>query len=323
MKRIPYLKKGSKVAIVAPARSVKQDEVIGGIKWLEEQGFIPVYDERLFYKHFIFAGDDASRSAVLQQYLDAEDIEGIWLARGGYGSIRIIDKLDFSKFLQHPKWIVGFSDTTVFHGKLNCMGMPSIHAIMPYSFDRKLRYYRLVNKVIPIKMPNCFDQKTQEAKQSLIDALTGKSIQYEFPTHHLNRQGTAEGEIVGGNLSVFYGMMGSDSFPETDGKILLLEEVDEYIYHIDRMMHALKRAGKLSNLKGLIIGGLTQIKDNADPFGMTVEEVIADAVKDYDYPLCFGFPAGHQADNRALLFGQKAKLEITAEGSVFHSNFVH
>ena len=290
MKQIPYLKSGSKVAIAAPARKVTREEMQYAITWLKEKGFVPVYDDSLFAEHYIFAGDDEFRASVLQGYLDDESIDAIWLARGGYGSIRIVDKLDFTKFLQHPKWIIGFSDTTVFHGKLNCLGCPSIHASMPY----------------------CFDNKTVEAKQSLIDALTGKPLQYQFPSHPLNREGTVEGEIVGGNLSVLYGMIGSDSFPETDGKILFIEEVDEYIYHVDRMMRALKRAGKLANLKALIVGGLTQIHDNPDPFGQSVEEVIAEAVKDYDYPLCFGFPAGHFSDNRAIIFGQKIRLEITS-----------
>ena len=218
-----------------------------------------------------------------------------------YGSIRIIDKLDFTQFLQYPKWIIGFSDGTVFHGKLNRLGVPSLHAAMPFYFENK----------------------TPEAKHALFDALLGKPLQYEFPSHPLNKNGVMEGEIVGGNLSVLYGMMGSNTFPELDGKIFFIEEVDEYIYHIDRMMHALKRAGKLENLKGLIVGGLTQIKDNSHPFGMTAEQVIAEVVAEYNYPVCFGFPAGHFDDNRPLFFGLKSRIEVTEESSVFLGNFVH
>ena len=298
MSQLKYLKFGSKVAIAAPARKMTREQMQYAIDWLVEKGFTPVYDDRLFAEHYIFAGNDDFRASVLQEYLDDESIEAIWLSRGGYGSIRIIDKLDFTKFLHHPKWIVGFSDTTVFHGKLQSLSIPSLHASMPY----------------------CFDNKTIEAKQSLFDALVGQSLHYEFATHPLNRVGIVEAEVVGGNLSVLYGMIGSNSFPKTDGKILFIEEVDEYIYHIDRMMHALKRAGILSHLKGLIVGGLTQIHDNADPFGMSVEEVIAEAVKDKDYPLCFGFPAGHFADNRAIVLGRKSKLTITKEGSVWTTN---
>ena len=290
-----YLKQGSKVAIAAPARCVTPEEMAFAIHWLKEQGFVPVYDDRLFAVHHIFAGDDDFRASVFQEYLDNEEIEAIWLARGGYGSIRIIDKLDFSKFLQHPKWVAGFSDSTVIHGKLQRLGVPSLHSPMPFYFANK----------------------TEEAKQSLFNALTGKCLHYEFPANPLNRLGKMEGEIVGGNLSVLMGMNGSDIFPETDGKILFIEEVDEYIYHIDRMMHCLKRAGKFAHLKGLIVGGLTQIKDNAHPFGQTAEEVIAEAVSEYDYPVCFGFPAGHFDDNRAVFFGINSRLMVTDEKVVF------
>ena len=292
---IPYLKQGSKIAIVAPARCVTPEAMAYGIQWLKDQGFVPVFDERLFAVHHIFAGDDAFRAAVFQEYLDNEEIEAIWLARGGYGNIRIIDQLDFTQFLRHPKWIAGFSDSTVIHGKLSRLGVPSLHAPMPFYFENK----------------------TEEAKKSLFNALTGKCLHYEFPANPLNRLGVMEGKIVGGNLSVLYGMMGTGTFPETDGKILFIEEVDEYIYHIDRMMRALKRAGKLKHLKGLIVGGLTQIKDNTHPFGQTAEEVIAEAVSEYDYPVCFGFPAGHFDDNRVLVFGQKSRIEITKSQSVW------
>lgn len=301
MKQIPFLHQGSKIGIVAPARKVTTEEMQYAIDWLKEQGFEPVYDDRLFAEHHIFAGDDDFRAAVFQKYLDNEQIEAIWLARGGYGSIRIIDKLDFTRFLQHPKWVIGFSDTTVIHGKLNHLEVPSLHASMPFFFANK----------------------TPEAKQSLLDALLGTPLHYVFPTHKMNRIGQMEGEIVGGNLSVLYGMIESDTFPELEGKILFIEEVDEYIYHIDRMMHALKRAGKLARLKGLIVGGLTQIHDNPDPFGMSVEEVIAEAVAEYDYPVCFGFPAGHFDDNRALFFGLDSRLLVTDEKIVFLNDDLH
>lgn len=301
MKQIDFLKQGSKIAIAAPARMVTHEEMQFAINWLKEKGFVPVYDDRLFAQHYIFAGDDNFRAAVFQQYLDDEEIEAIWIARGGYGSIRIIDKLDFTKFLKHPKWIIGFSDGTVLHGKLNRLSVPSLHAAMPFFYENK----------------------TPEAKHALFDALLGKPLRYEFPYHPLNRNGVMEGEIVGGNLSVLYGMMGSNTFPELNGKILFIEEVDEYIYHIDRMMHALKRARQLENLRGLIIGGLIQIHDNSHPFGMTAEQVITEAVAEYDYPVCFGFPAGHFDDNRPLFFGQKSRIEVTEKLSVFLGNFVH
>ena len=298
---INNLKTGSRIAIAAPARMVTREEMAFGIQWLKDMGFVPVYDDRLFNQYYIFSGDDDTRAAVFQEYLDNEDIDAIWIARGGYGSIRIIDKLDFTQFLQHPKWIIGFSDGTVLHGKLSRLGVPSLHAAMPFYFANK----------------------TLEAKQSLFDALTGKPLQYEIASNPLNRLGKMEGEIIGGNLSVLYGMIGSDTFPELDGKILFIEEVDEYIYHIDRMMHGLKRAGKLEQLKGLIVGGLTQIHDNSHPFGQTAEEVIAEAVSEYEYPVCFGFPAGHFDDNRPLFFGLKSRVEVTSEKSAFLCNPIH
>ena len=280
-----------KVAIAAPARKVSPDEMEFAIQWLHDHGFESVFDNRLYSVDNIAAGSDALRASIIQEYMDRDDIDAIWMARGGYGSIRIIDKLDFSRFIQHPKPIVGFSDVTVFHGKLSRLGIPSIHA----------------------SMPHILDNKTPEALQSLIDALTGQPLHYEWPTYSLNRLGEAKGVIVGGNLSVLCGMLGSNSFPETDGKILFIEEVDEYIYHVERMMYALKRAGKLDHLKALVIGGLTDIHDNPDPFGKPVEQAIFDVVKDYDYPVCFDFPAGHQPENRAIVFGKEATISVQPE----------
>lgn len=277
-----------KIAIAAPARKVSPEEMEFAIRWLHDNGFESVFDERLYSVENIAAGSDALRASIIQEYMDRDDIDAIWMARGGYGSIRIIDRLDLTKFVKHPKPIVGFSDVTVFHGKLSRLGIPSIHA----------------------SMPHILANKTPEALQSLIDALTGKPLHYEWSAHTLNRPGEAEGLIVGGNLSVLCGMLGSNSFPETDGKILFIEEVDEYIYHVERMMYALKRAGKLQNLKALIVGGLTDIHDNPDPFGKPVEQAIFDVVKDYNYPVVFGFPAGHQPDNRAIILGKEACFTI-------------
>lgn len=286
------------IAIAAPARKVSPDEMEYAIRWLHDHGFESVFDNRLYAVDNIAAGSDALRASIIQEYMDRDDIDAIWMARGGYGSIRIIDKLDFTRFLQHPKPIVGFSDVTVFHGKLSRLGIPSIHA----------------------SMPHILANKTPEALQSLIDALTGKPLHYEWPAHPLNRPGEAEGVIVGGNLSVLCGMLGSNSFPDTDNRILFIEEVDEYIYHVERMMYALKRAGKLAHLKALVVGGLTEIHDNPDPFGKPVEQAIFDVVKDYDYPVIFGFPAGHQPENRAIILGKEATLTVIGSVSTFIEN---
>lgn len=286
-----------KVAIAAPARKVTPEEMEFAIHWLYDNDFESVFDNRLYSVDNIAAGSDTLRTAIIQEYLDRDDIDAIWMARGGYGSIRIIDRLDFTRFIQHPKPIIGFSDVTVFHGKLSRLGFPSIHA----------------------SMPHILANKTPEALQSLIDALTGKPLNYNWSSHPLNKFGSVTGFIVGGNLSVLCGMLGSNSFPETDGKILFIEEVDEYIYHVERMMYALKRAGKLDHLKALVIGGLTDIHDNPDPFGKSVEQAIFDVVNDYNYPVCFGFPAGHQPDNRAIVFGKEVELSVLKTLTSFHS----
>ena len=278
-----------KVALAAPARKVFPHEVEYAVNWLQSNGMEPVYDERLFAADHIFAGTDAFRAEVLQEYLDRSDIDAIWMARGGYGCIRIIDRIDFSKTAVQPKLLIGFSDVTVFHGMMQRLGQTSLHASMPY----------------------CLENKTPEALQSLLDAMKGKELRHTWPSHPLNRPGTVEGDLVGGNLSVLYGMIGSRSFPETEGRILFIEEVDEYIYHVERMMMGLKRAGCLEKLKALVVGGLTQIHDNPEPFGKTVEQAIFDVVKPYDYPVCFGLPAGHQPDNRALRLGAPARLDCS------------
>ena len=284
-----------KIAIAAPARLVTPEDLKFALDWLTSMSFEPIFDDRLYAADFIFAGNDNLRAAVIQEYIDREDIGAIWLAKGGYGSIRIIDKLNFANYLKNPKPFIGFSDTTVFHGMMQRLGIPSIHASMPFKLSNK----------------------TLEALQSLYDALMGKPLQYQWLSHPLNRLGNVKGKIVGGNLSVLYGMMGSNSFPETDGNILFIEEVDEYIYHIERMMYGLKRAGKLNHLKALVVGGLTNIHDNPEPFGKTVEQAIFDVVKDYNYPVCFGFPAGHQPENRAIYFGKEAELSVSGDGCHF------
>ena len=293
MKTPDYLKKGSKIAIVAPARKISRDEIAAAVKWIEEKGFVPVYDDRLFAEYHQLAGDDDFRAGVLQDYLDRDDIDAILCARGGYGTIRIVDKLDFTKFAKHPKWIVGYSDVTVLHAKMQQLGYQSIHGTMAINFEKN----------------------TEEALESLYEALTEPSFRANIerskmvvekspeisPLPSVGRND--ELQIVGGNLSVLYSMLGSDLFPKTDGKILFIEDLDEYLYHIDRMMMALKRAGKLANLKALLVGAFTDMHDNTIPFGMTAKEIIYEKVKDYGYPVIWDYPAGHVDNNLALVLG--------------------
>lgn len=282
------LSEGSKVAVVATARFVTEKDVEYSVRCIEEMGFTPVYDNRLFAVCGQFAGDDDLRAAVLQSYLDDPAIDAVLCARGGYGTVRIIDKINFDNFLRDPKWIIGYSDVTALHAKLQSMNIESLHATMPINFH----------------------DNTKMALDSLYDALTKGSLTYEIENTPINIKGKAEGELVGGNISVLYSLLGSDSFPDTDGKILFLEDLDEYLYHIDRMMMAFKRAGKLDNIKGLIVGALTKMHDNAIPFGKEAEQIIFEYVRDKEIPVCFNFPAGHIDDNRALIFGRKTRLKI-------------
>lgn len=282
------LSKGSKIAIVATARFVDEKDVEFSVRCLEKMGFTPVYDERLFAVCGQFAGDDDFRSATLQSYIDDPEIEAILCARGGYGTVRIIDKINFDKFLLNPKWIIGYSDVTALHAKLQSMNCESLHATMPINFS----------------------DNTETSLKSFYEALTKGNITYEIDNATINIKGEAEGELVGGNISVLYSLLGSSSFPNTDGKILFLEDLDEYLYHIDRMMMAFKRAGKLDNIKGLIVGALTKMHDNTIPFGKDAEHIIFEYVKDKGIPVCFNFPAGHIDDNRSLIFGRKTKLKI-------------
>ena len=277
------LSSGSKIALVAPARKVTEDDIAFAVEYIRQRGFVPIYDERLFLSHNQFAGNDEQRASVLQHYLDADDIDAIMCVRGGYGTVRIIDRLDFDKFMQKPKWIVGYSDVTVLHAKMQSLGIESLHATMPINFQ----------------------DNSKQALDTLFDALCGKEIKYDLPQPSLDILSKMKGEVVGGNISVLYSLLGSDIFPGVEGKVLFLEDLDEYLYHIDRMMMAFQRAGIFDKIGGLIIGGLTKMHDNTIPFGMTAEEIISEKIKEKNIPTVFDFPAGHINDNRAIVLGRR------------------
>lgn len=286
-----YLKKGDKIGIVATARKISEAELVPALKILEEKGLMPQLGKYVLGAHHQFSGTDAERCADLQHMLDDESIKAIIVARGGYGTLRIIDSLDFTAFAKHPKWIVGYSDITVLHSHINKMlGIATLHATMPINF-----------------------LQDAYATETLFNALFGEKIYYTFDGHPLNRNGQVEGELVGGNLSLLYALCGSVSDINTEGKILFIEDLDEYLYHIDRMMMNLKRSGKLSHLKALVVGGITDMKDNTIPYGKIAEEIIAEHVAEYDYPVCFNFPAGHIKNNYALKLGATAYLKIDKE----------
>ena len=290
MRTPPYLQKGDKIALAAPARSIDRNTLMQAKHVLIEEGFLVQLDDEVFGQENQFSGSDANRAKHFQRLLDDPTVKAILCSRGGYGSHRIIDRLQFTKFVSHPKWIVGYSDITVFHAHLQQqLKFESLHASMPVNFQTN----------------------TREAMKSLFDALAGIPIDYRIPTHPLNRIGKASGILTGGNLSILCSLAASADFPDTVGKILFLEDIDEYLYHIDRMIISLKRAGVFDGLSALIVGGMSEMKDNAVPFGKTAEEIILEYVKEYDFPVCFGFPAGHIPDNRALILGRNIKLEVS------------
>jgi muramoyltetrapeptide carboxypeptidase len=239
-----------------------------------------------------FAGSDSQRQADFQQMLDDPSVCAIICARGGYGTVRIIDKLDFTGFFKNPKWMVGYSDITVLHSHIHKhFAIETLHSVMPVNIKEA--------------------DFTNDSVESLRKALFGEKLFYSKPITFHFKTGLSEGVLTGGNLSILYSLMGTPSEVDTRGKILFLEDVDEYLYHIDRMMMALKRAGKLSNLNGLIVGGMDRMNDNEVPFGKTACEIIAETVAEYNYPVCYDFPAGHGDMNLAMIFGRNVKYEVT------------
>lgn len=285
----PYLQKGDTIAIVATARKNIEDNLQPAISWLKNWGLEVVIGNTIGLDHNQLAGTDEQRAADFQAQLDNPNIKAIWCVRGGYGTVRMIDLLDFSKFKEHPKWIIGFSDVTVLHSHLNTLGYASIHGIMPVSA-----------------------KASQEAKETLRKALFGEPLQYKLPCENMNRLGVAKGELVGGNLSILYSLFGSESAIDCTDKILFMEDLDEYLYHMDRMMMNLKRNGCLESLKGIIVGGMTKMKDNEIPWGKNALEIIDDVTKKYNIPIIYNFPAGHMADNRALIFGRQISMEVNS-----------
>ncbi|HRH65067.1 MAG TPA: LD-carboxypeptidase [Bacteroidia bacterium] len=294
MIRPPYLKPGDTVMIVSTARKVNKAEVKPAVDILESWGLQVKFGKNLYKFQNQFSGSDEERTADFQSALNNKNVHAVMFARGGYGTVRIIDRIDFRRFVKNPKWLIGYSDITVIHSQVHKLGVETIHAPMPFNLSKL--------------SANCLSV--------LKDALFGQTLRYtsskqQAVLEKLNRQGSAKGELVGGNLSILYSLSGTPSDIETKGKILFLEDLDEYLYHVDRMMMNLKRSGKLADLAGLIVGGMADMKDNEVPFGKTAEEIILDAVAEYAYPVLFGFPAGHIPNNYPLIFGREAMLKVT------------
>ena len=284
----PYLQKNDTVAIVSTARKITLSAIQPAINLLKNWGLNVVVGNTIGLEENQFAGTDTERANDFQKMLNNPKIKAIWCARGGYGTVRIIDKLDFSEFKIHPKWIIGYSDVTVLHSHIHNLGFETLHATMPLDVEKN----------------------TDEALNSLKNCLFGEVISYKILSSKENKFGKSSGELVGGNLSMFYSLLGSKTSVKTDGKILFIEDLDEYLYHIDRMLMNLKRNGYFNNLKGLIVGGMTSMHDNAIPFGKNAKEIILDITSEYNFPIVFDFPAGHLNDNRALILGRNIELNV-------------
>ena len=294
--RPPYLQKGSVIGITCPSGYVAPTRTTHAIKVLQEWGFVVKTGNTVGKEHFYFAGTDEERLADLQQMLDDPGIDAILMGRGGYGMSRIIDELDFTAFCRQPKWICGFSDITVLHSHIQAQyGIPTLHSPMCGAFKP--------------------ETEQEDYLLSFQRALTGAPLLYTTPAATYNRTGEAEAILTGGNLAILAHLTGSASEADTDGKILFIEDIGEHLYNADRLMLNLKRAGKLDKLAALVVGSFTDMQDTERPFGQTIEQLIFDKVKEYSYPVCFGFPTGHQDINYTLALGEKHTLKVTKGGA--------
>ena len=291
----------SKIAIVAPAGRIFRHEIDFALDWIEQNGWQAVFSDELFREHnfgYFYAGHDEHRLRLLQQALNNDEIDAIWFARGGYGSVRLIDQLDFSQFIQHPKWLIGYSDITVFHNHLNNLGIPTLHAVTAKQLNKE---YSL------------------ETYDTLKKILTGENLNYHLPSHHPNLSGSAKGKLVGGNLSMIYSLLGSSSFIQGENLILFVEDWQENWYHLDRMLMALKRSGLFGRIGGLIAGSFTKmdVKDEnpqfEDDFDEISNQILLSFFENTGIPVAFNFPAGHIGDNRALIMGVESSLEVDEE----------
>ena len=290
----PNLQKGDTIAILATARKNNADNLKPAINLAKSWGLNVVIGKTIGLSDHQLAGTDEQRAADFQDMMDKPNIKAIWCVRGGYGTARMIELVDFSKFKEKPKWIIGFSDVTVLHSHLNKESIATIHGIMPFNVEKA----------------------TAEAEETLRKALFGEELKYTVPFQKENRLGVAEGELVGGNLSILYSMMGSQSQIDCKGKILFIEDLDEYLYHIDRMILSLRRCGCFEGLQGMVVGSFTKMHDNEIPWGKNVHEIVLDITKKYHFPIVFDFPSGHIHNNKTLIFGKKVSLEINQKETI-------
>lgn len=324
MKTPQTLKKGDTIGVVSTARKITRKELQASIEFVQSWGFKIVLGESIDAEENQYAGSDEIRTSDFQQLLDNPNIKAIWCAKGGYGTVRIIDKLDFSKFIESPKWIIGYSDITVLHSHVHNLGVETLHAQILLGVEKKSKETaESIRKVLFGEeysisydlndKETCGNTLQEKRKESIATDKDARSLR---STDSFATLGMGKGELVGGNLSILYSLCGSESSINTDGKILFIEDLDEYLYHIDRMVINLKRNGMFDNLAGLIVGGMTEMNDNVIPFGKTAEEIIHEAVQEYDYPVCFNFPSGHIQDNRALILGREVEMNVTSNNVI-------
>ncbi len=289
----PYLKAGDTVAIVAPSGLLKDrnKEIDQAISLLKSWNLNVVVGDHVFEQAGHFAGTDEQRTIDLQRAIDDPKIKAIWCARGGYGMVRVIDKLDYSALRKNPKWLIGYSDITALHNDLNNEGIESIHALMCTSLTDDL-------------------DDIKDAISTFNKAIFGLDLSYTLKGSKYNKPGYASGQLVGGNLTLLHTMLGSRTSINTDNKIIFFEEIGEYAYHIDRMLISMKRAGYFENCKGIIVGDISKVRKNTTPWGKPVKQLILDMFEAYDFPILFDFPAGHEKDNRALILGRTVHLNV-------------
>jgi muramoyltetrapeptide carboxypeptidase len=285
----PFLQPGDTIYITAPAKAIEESVVLEAKKTLETWGLIVRVAPHCLGRSAYFSGTDAERLADFQHGLDDPSIKAILCARGGYGCVRIVEELNWTSFQQNPKWIIGFSDVTVFHQKINQLGVESIHGIMPLGFT----------------------EGSVAAKETLKDSLFGTPNMLEAPYVLENITGEARGELVGGNMAIVTSLLGTPLSYSFNNNILVLEDIGEHVYKIDRMLYSLRLAGAFNQIKGLILGGFTDMEDTDVPFGKAIKELVLEQVRDLGIPVAFDLPIGHISDNQALVFGRTAVLKVT------------
>ena len=296
MKFPQYLKQGDKVSIISPAGAIDYQIAQRGADLLQQQGFRVEIGQHAFDSEGVFAGSDSDRANDLQKAINDKSVKAIFFSRGGYGSIRTHNHINWSAFFKRPKWLVGFSDITVFHGYLSRHNIASMHGVMTAWFEK--------------------EGVLTDSFLQMMEQLKGKPTDYELNPNALNRLGNASGILTGGNLSIIQSLRGTPLDVSPKGKILFIEDIGESHYHIDRMMQNLKVGRILEQLSGIIVGYFTDMKDGETPFGKTAYEIVKDAVAPYQYPVIFGFPAGHELPNRPLLMGSRIALTVSEDRAI-------